>query len=68
MMLLTLTEASGTALRGENSGFSPVGLVIPLMTAGVVILTGTRTARGLLIVALDLGAMPSVVEMVGSML
>lgn len=72
ILLLTIniqiTGLLETAPRGENWDFSHVEQVTPLMTAGVAMPIGTRTASGLLIVVLVLGGMPLVAVMGDSML
>jgi hypothetical protein len=63
-----MAGASATVLKEGSWVTSLVELVIPLMTAGVVIQTGTVTASALLIVALVLEETPLVAVMVASTL
>lgn len=68
ILWINVTGASGIAQRGENWDISHVGLVIRLMTAGVVTPTGTIIASVLRTAALGLGAMLLVAVTVSSML
>ena len=66
--MVDMAGASATVLKEGSWVTSLVELVIPLMTAGVVIQTGTVTASALLIVALVLEETPLVAVMVASTL
>lgn len=63
-----IAGVSETALREGSWASSHVELAIQLMTAGVVIQTGRKTASVLQTAALVLAEMPLVVVMVASML